>query len=290
MPVRERLQFVDGATTKIRKELAAKHGEVLGTDFCKKLPNEPFYRCFLLTLFGDKNTASLSAATSTLEQLRLKLLSLPHSSQKLHAAQGDARATSFKGQQFDLVVTSPPYINVFNYHQNYRPVMEALGEAPLGISKTEIGANRKHRQNRFLTVIQYCMDMQAVFNELGRLLKPNGEAVFVVGRSSKVRGVSFFNAELIAATAVMGASFELRSKRERVFTNRFGERIFEDILVLRRPPRNAAQDQPPEEIGRTIGARALVEALGTCNDKAVQSEIRDAYARRGGVARSPSIS
>jgi SAM-dependent methyltransferase len=290
MSLQERLKFVDAAATKILKELAKLHDKTLTTNFCEKLPKDPFYRCFLLTLFGDKTTASLAAATNSLEQLRSKLLSLPYARERLHAAQGDARNTRFTTHQFDLVVTSPPYINVFNYHQNYRPVMEALGEEPLHVAKTEIGANRKHRQNRFLTVIQYCIDMQAVFNELGRLLKPSGEAVFVVGRSSKVRGISFFNAELIAATAVMGANFELRSKRERVFTNRFGERIYEDIMVLSRPPGSKSEDQPSDEIGRTIGASALFEAIGTCKDKTVEDEIRDAYERRAGVARSPSIS
>jgi len=167
--------------------------------------------------------------------------------------------------------------------------MEALGEAPLGIAKTEIGANRKHRQNRFLTVIQYCIDMQAVFRELSRLLKSGGEAIFIVGRSSKVRGVSLLNGELIAATAVMGGAFELRNRRERVFTNRFGERIYEDVLIFKRA-KSDKFEHPSDEIGRTIGGQALLEAMRSCTNKTVKDEIKDAYDRRSGVHRSPSIS
>ncbi len=288
MPIRDRVKFVDAAKARVHKDLAKQHKEkTLSLEFCTRLPKEPFYRCYLLTLFSNRTHASLSDALTTLNQLCSKLLSLPLAKRELDVIHGDARRTPYAAKYFDVVVTSPPYINVFNYHQNYRPVMEALGEAPLQIAKTEIGANRKHRQNRFLTVIQYCIDMQAVFQELSRVLKPNGQAIFVVGRCSKVRGVPFQNGELIAATAVLGAGFELRSKRERVFTNRFGERIFEDILVLKRAQRPAAN--LPDEIGREIGAQALMDAMGVPKNKAAEDEIRDAYDRRAGVTRSPSI-
>lgn len=39
----------------------------------------------------------------------------------------DARSTPLEAQSVEAVVTSPPYINVFNYHQNYRPAAELLG-------------------------------------------------------------------------------------------------------------------------------------------------------------------
>lgn len=45
---------------------------------------------------------------------------------------------------FGLVLTSPPYINVYNYHQQYRASAEALGWDLLEVAKTEIGSNRKH--------------------------------------------------------------------------------------------------------------------------------------------------
>lgn len=69
----------------------------------------------------------------------------------------DARCTSLEDDSVDGIITSPPYINVFNYHQNYRSAVELLGWRPLDAAPSEIGANRKHRGNRFLTVIQYCL-------------------------------------------------------------------------------------------------------------------------------------
>lgn len=78
---------------------------------------------------------------------------LPCADRGLVAEQGDARRLPLTDESVDVIVTSPPYINVFNYHQNYRKAMELLGWSVFDVSRAEIGANRKHRQNRFLTVI-----------------------------------------------------------------------------------------------------------------------------------------
>ena len=47
---------------------------------------------------------------------------------------------------------------MFNYHQKYRRSVEALDCNILAIARSEIGSNRQNRGNRFLTVIQYCLD------------------------------------------------------------------------------------------------------------------------------------
>jgi len=49
--------------------------------------------------------------------------------------------------------------------------MEALSWNVLKVAKSEIGSNRKHRSNRFLTVIQFCLDIAQTFNEMVRVLK-----------------------------------------------------------------------------------------------------------------------
>src|SRR5207245_1382104 len=55
---------------------------------------------------------------------------LPHSTVPITVARGDSRALPMQEEGFDRILTSPPYINVFNYHQNFRQTMELLGEAP----------------------------------------------------------------------------------------------------------------------------------------------------------------
>jgi hypothetical protein len=67
----------------------------------------------------------------------------------------------------ELIVTSPPYINVFNYHQNHRAILELLGfDLAATSAASELGSNRKNRGNRFRTVIQYALDMEAALESL----------------------------------------------------------------------------------------------------------------------------
>ena len=137
----------------------------------------------------------------------------------------------------DLLVTSPPYINVFNYHQNHRAIVELLGFDVLGFARSEIGSNRKHRGNRFKTVVQYALDMERCLYVFNRLLKDRGVAVVVVGRESRVRGVPFKNGDIIMQLASAGDLLHIESLHERKYTNRFGTTIFEDILILRKQAR-----------------------------------------------------
>lgn len=162
------------------------------------------------------------------------LLNLPQSANEIKVEMGDARHMSLKDGCVDLIVTSPPYINVFNYHQKYRRSVELLGYDVLKIARSEFGSNRKNRSNRFLTVIQYCIDMAIALSEAGRACKQDARLIYVVGRESKVLGVSFCNSELIflIATEILGYKCLLR--QERAFKNRYGQNIVEDILHFSR--------------------------------------------------------
>lgn len=154
---------------------------------------------------------------------------LPHAVQDYRVENTDARQLPVADASVDFVLTSPPYINVFNYHQNNRRAMELLGWDLLHVAKSEFGSNRKHRGNRFLTVIQYCLDMYEMLLELHRVMKPSGLAIFVVGRESCIRGVSFQNGLLVSSLAEL-CGFALSLRQERKFKNKFGAVIYEDLL------------------------------------------------------------
>ena len=75
---------------------------------------------------------------------------LPTLDTPIDAFLGDARDIDARlPSTVNLVITSPPYINVFNYHQNYRAILELLDWDLLSVAKSEIGSNRKNRGNRF---------------------------------------------------------------------------------------------------------------------------------------------
>lgn len=166
------------------------------------------------------------------KKLKQLVMELPFSTKQLNIFHADARCSPLQNDSINLVITSPPYINVFNYHQQYRLSAESLNWNMLNVAKSEIGANRKHRSNRFLTVIQYCLDMAQVLGELKRVCRKNARLIFIVGKESTVRRTPFFNGEIVTEVACRTLGFDLIGRQERVFRNRFGQNIFEDILHL----------------------------------------------------------
>lgn len=181
---------------------------------------------------------------------------LPYSDHPIRSGMHDARSLPLSDDSIGCVITSPPYINVFNYHQNYRRSTELLGWDILRVSRSEIGSNRANRGNRFRTVVQYCLDMAQVLHEMRRVLSRDGRAVLVLGHSSKVLSVPFYNADIISEIASRSGLFGLELRQSRVFTNRFGLAIREDILNLGR------SNQEPDLEASLACARAVArEAL-----------------------------
>ena len=163
-------------------------------------------------------------------ELRLLVETLPQAKKTISVSLGDARYLPLDDSVIDFVLTSPPYINVFNYHHNYRTSVEMLGWKPLISAKSEIGANRKFRQNRFLTVIQYCIDMSLSLSELVRVCRDTARMIFVVGRESNVHKTAFFNGAILRQLAEDVVGIQTTLQQERKFQNKFGNTIKEDIL------------------------------------------------------------
>ncbi|MBI3944539.1 MAG: DNA methyltransferase [Armatimonadetes bacterium] len=195
----------------------------------------------------------------------------------------DARCLPLNEGSVQFIITSPPYINVFNYHQNYRPAMEFLGWDVLQIARSEFGSNRKYRANRFLTVIQYAIDMLAALREMRRVLSVDGHLITVIGRESTVRGVPFHNARVVAALAEGAASLRLVLRQERKFTTRFGETIYEDVLhfvpVLGTLP-------PTHHLAVDV-ARAVLREAVCRGDPKVAPDIERAMSAASAVQPSP---
>lgn len=210
---------------------------------------------------------------------------LPHSTQPIEVALGDARKLPVATGAIDLVITSPPYINVFNYHQQYRKSAEAIGYHPLEAARSEIGSNRKHRQNRLLTVIQYCLDMAQVLAELRRASAPQGLLILVVGRESNVKKTPFYNAKIIETLAAGCAQFTLILKQERVFKNKFGQMIFEDILHFRPEQARSVSEL---SVSRKVAEQTLEEAMARAHPSTL-ADFREALKSIEKVEPSPFV-
>jgi DNA modification methylase len=210
------------------------------------------------------------------------VVKLPFSYQPIEVFLSDAREAPLSDSSVDLVITSPPYINVFNYHQQYRASMEALNWNLLKVSKSEFGANRKHRGNRFLTVVQFCLDIVQTLSELARVCRSGARLIFVVGRESTVKGTRFFNGEIVTEVCHRSLGFNLILKQQRVFRNSFGQSIFEDILHFS-PPIRCPLPEVYLEAARTVAQETLEASYSAVPEKSkkdiksVLKNIRDVH-------------
>lgn len=182
---------------------------------------------------SDKNVPLKQSIQKSYIYIKNALVKLPYTTHHIHAHWQDARTVgNYCAEQADLILTSPPYINVFNYHQNYRALVELLEVDILRVANSEFGSNRKNRGNRFKTVVQYCVDMEQAIKSFWQALKPNGVLILVLGRQSNVRSTPFYNGQIVLDIVQATQGFTAMHNLERQFTNKFGNNIKEDILIF----------------------------------------------------------
>jgi len=95
---------------------------------------------------------------------------------------GDSRSQNFlKDNSVDMVVTSPPYLGVNDYVRSLRLTWLFFHEKGTETAiKNEIGARRKRsRKNAYE---EYIHDMDEIFSEIYRVLKPSGFLCLIVGQ------------------------------------------------------------------------------------------------------------
>ena len=134
---------------------------------------------------------------------------------------GDARALEGIGDNsFDLVLTSPPYLNAIDYMRGHRLALVWLGYDVASLRETRaanIGAERGMSPmecsldvSRFVEekdgaamadrhrgwIRRYASDMEAVLSEIRRVVKRTGRVAMVLGNSF-VRGAAVDNARLV---------------------------------------------------------------------------------------------
>lgn len=94
----------------------------------------------------------------------------------------DARSDNFlKDNSIDMVVTSPPYLGVNDYVRSMRLTWLFFNEieTKTGV-KEEIGARWKRKRKSAYE--DYIQDMDKIFGEISRVLKPSGFLCLIVGQ------------------------------------------------------------------------------------------------------------
>lgn len=121
---------------------------------------------------------------------------------------GDARLLPFDGNSVDIIITSPPYLNAIDYIRGHKLSLVWMGYSIASLRSLRISnigsentsgldaalkyqetidcmvdtRNLSERYQRM--ILRYLGDMDLVFSECRRVLKPDGQAIFVIGNSS----------------------------------------------------------------------------------------------------------
>jgi DNA modification methylase len=236
--LRTQLNYLNGQKIFINNpdyRIAYKNLLEFASEFNGNIQDKQERILFLNILFQsekDKRSTLKESIVKSFNYIKNNLLSLPYTEKPIGSYLKDARnAHEELEDKIDLILTSPPYINVFNYHQNYRALIETFNFNILKVAHSELGSNRKNRGNRFKTVIQYCIDMELAIHSFWKTLKPNRKLIMILGRESNVRGIPFYNGQLIIEILNGSYGFQNIHILERKFINKFGIIIKEDIII-----------------------------------------------------------
>jgi len=113
-----------------------------------------------------------------IERLKL-IIELPKATATIYCA--DSRNLGFiPDGSINLIVTSPPYINAYDYHKYHRHRIQWIGGDVSFARDNEIGKHDTFTRPN-ATPARYFDDMQKCFKEWKRVLIPGGHAFIVIG-------------------------------------------------------------------------------------------------------------
>lgn len=186
---------------------------------------------------GETLTAFLSEVVRLNERLGKRV---PHASAM--TVLGDARVRCnypVDDASVNLVVTSPPYPNAYDYHLYHRFRILWLREEPADLRRVEIGSHLRH-QSIVDPIGDYERDMTSVLAVIGDLLVPGGHCAFVVGDglyAGELYPTVDRLAELGSDSGFLPiARYERKLPKSRRSVTSAGRRLTsESILIFRKP-------------------------------------------------------
>lgn len=123
----------------------------------------------------------------------------------------------------DVVVTSPPYINTYDYYLYHKHRLFWYGIDPRTIRKIEVGNHHRiDTMTRERAVREYETYLAHLSTELGRVLRPEGRAIFLIG-DGIVKGELVAGDRVLAGAAVSSGLVvdDVRSQSLRSVSKRF---------------------------------------------------------------------
>ena len=152
---------------------------------------------------------------------------------RVSAVLGDARelgAAGVKDASVDAVVTSPPYSIALDYVKNDDHALEALGIDVAALRREMTGVRGRGPKDKLAL---YNEDMQRMFREVARVLKPGARAAFVIGDATVDRREHTTTKEM--GDWAVEAGLEREREIPKIVFGLYNVMLDEKILVFRKP-------------------------------------------------------
>jgi len=159
---------------------------------------------------------------------------------EVHIATADTREyDGLADASVGLLVTSPPYPNVYEYWLYHKYRMYWLDMDPLAAREKEMGARCHYFRQNPMTAVDFREDLERCFRLFERVLRPGAYACFLVG-DSRIRGEHVDNAELLLSAACLHSFDHVETfmrtiaSTRKAFNPSIGMQREEKLVVLRR--------------------------------------------------------
>lgn len=189
----------------------------------------------------DRTVTPRQVEASFLRKLREVISVLPSvmvkGRSKVRVVKADARHVAFiKKHSVDLIVTSPPYLNAYDYHKYHRQRLHWLDGDVAYARDNEIGKHDDFTR-RGAVPDQYFRDMDACFAEWARVLRTGASCVVLIGDaivSKEPVPVADMFIELAARHRLMLAKRWIRELKatQRAFNVRNSRMTHEHVLLF----------------------------------------------------------
>ena len=138
-----------------------------------------------------------------------------------------------------LIVTSPPYLNAYDYHKYHRQRIHWIDGSVEFARDLEIGGHDEFTRPN-ATPDQYFSDMEECFDEWIRVLRPGGRALVVIGDAIVNKQPVKVADRFVRAFESRGVKLEERWIRKlhstkRAFNIRNSRMSHEHVLLFRKP-------------------------------------------------------
>ena len=149
----------------------------------------------------------------------------------------DLRAAGIEPETVDAVVTSPPYSIALDYVKNDEHALEALGVHSAALRHEMTGVRGSGPKEKLAL---YNEDMQRMFCQVARVLKPGARAAFVIGDAT-VDKSEYTTTQEMSDWAV-AAGLEREREIPKIVFGLYNVMQDEKILVFRKPANGRAID------------------------------------------------